>query len=163
MLARELVLRLRGRIELARGLGRELLHAREVLFGARDLLVAFVQLRDLRVHRPHQLVQAVGFDDGVVDRVLLALERLGLVRDVLGQRVERREPLLGVLAELVQLRERAHALFDVLHRFHRGAAVFARLARHLADAGVVLAEDRRRRRAPARGPSSASWPNRATA
>ena len=78
----------------------------------------------------------------MVDRVLLALERLGLVRDVLGQRVERREPLFGVLAELVQLCERAHALLDVLDRFHRRAAVFARFARHLADAGVVLAEDR---------------------
>ena len=140
-LARELVLRLGGRVELADGFARQLLHAREVLFGARDLLVAFVQLGNLRVHRPDELVQSIGFDDGMVDCVLLALERFGLVRDVLGQRVERREALFGVLAELVQLCERAHALFDVLHRFHRRAAVFARLARHLADAGVVLAED----------------------
>ena len=39
-----------------------------------------------------------------------------VVRDVLGQRVERGEPFFGVLAELVHLRERAHALFDVFHR-----------------------------------------------
>ena len=52
------------------------------LVPARRLLQALVQLADLDVHAPDHLVEAVGFDDGAIDRVLLAFERLGLLRDV---------------------------------------------------------------------------------
>ena len=77
----------------------------------------------------------------MVDRVLLALERFRFMRDVFGKGVERGQPLFGAFAQLVKLRERAHALFDIFYGFHRGAAVLARLARHLADAAVVLSEN----------------------
>ena len=69
----------------------------------------FVQLADLDVHRPDHLVDAVGLHDGMFDGLLLAFERLGLVRDVLGERVQRRQPLLGALAQLVEPRERHRA------------------------------------------------------
>ena len=92
-----------SRFELRGGFGRQLLGARERVVGARDLLHAFVQLAICDVHRPDHLVDAVGLHDGVLDRLLLALERLGFVRDVLGQRVERRQPLFGALAQLVEL------------------------------------------------------------
>ena len=111
----------------------------------RRLLHALVQLADLHVHRPDHLVHAVGLDDGVLDGLLLAFERLGFVRDVLGERVERREPLFGALAQLVEPRQRSELVLDLLDRRHRRGRVFARFARGLADLGVVLRERRRRR------------------
>ena len=111
-----------------RGVLRELLDPADRLFGLRGLLHALVQLRDLHVHRPHHLVDAVGLDDGVLDRLLLAFERLRLVRHVFGEGIERRQPLLGALAELVELRERAELLFHVLNRRHRRVRVLARFA-----------------------------------
>src|SRR5205814_450803 len=133
----------RRRLELRVGLGRELFGARQRVVGARHLLHAFVQLRDLDVHRPDHLVDAIRLHDRVLDGLLLAVERLRLVRDVLGERVERREPLLGVLAQLVQPRERTELRLDFLHRRHRGGRVFTRLARDLADLRVILGERRR--------------------
>ena len=141
-LARELVLGLRGYVERARRLSCELLHPREVLFCARNLLVALVQLGNLRLHRPYELVQPVGLDHGMVDRVLLALEGLRFVRDMFGKGVERGQALFRAFAQFEKLRERPHALFDIPHSFQGGAAVVARLARHLPDAGVILSEDR---------------------
>ena len=96
--ARELVFRFRRVIELTRGVADELFHARQHFFGARDLLGAFIELGDLRVHGPHHLIQAVRLDDSVVDGVLLAFERLRFMRDVFSQRVEGRQAFFGVLA-----------------------------------------------------------------
>ena len=78
----------------------------------------------------------------MVDRVFLAFERLGFVGHVLGERVERCEPLLGVLAQLVKLPQRTETFLDVLHSLHRGAAVFAGLARGLANPRIVLPQNR---------------------
>ncbi len=75
--------------------------------------------------------------------LLLALERLRLVRHVLGQRVERGQPLLGALAQLLELRQRPELVLDFLDRRHRRGRVLARFARGLADLGVVLGQRRR--------------------
>jgi hypothetical protein len=66
----------------------QLLHARHGLFGARHVLVAFVQLGNLHIHRPHHLVEAVGLDHGAFDGVFLGFEGLGLLRDVFGERIQ---------------------------------------------------------------------------
>jgi hypothetical protein len=137
-LAGELVLGLRRGVELPGRVLGQVLDPRQHLLGPGDLLVAFRELLDLHVHRPHQLVEPVGLDHGVFDGVLLAVERLGLVRHVLGQRVERRQALLGALGQLLQGRERAQLLLDLLDRLHRRAAALARLPRRLLDARVVL-------------------------
>ena len=68
-----------------------------------------LSLADLHVHRPDHLAHAVGLDDGVFDCLLLAFERLGFARDVLGQRVQRGEPLGSALAQLVEPRRAAPA------------------------------------------------------
>ena len=122
------------RRQLRGGFLRQLLHARDGVFGARDLLAAFVQLADLHVHRPDHLVEAIGFDDGALDGVLLRLEGLGLLRDVFGERVQRGEALFGVLAELLQLHQRAELLLDFLDRFGRRGRIILRLARRFANA-----------------------------
>ena len=104
------------------------------------MLAAFVQLRDLHVHRPHHLVEAIGFDDGAFDGVFLGLEGLGLLRDVFGKRVQRGEPLLGVLAEFLQLDERAQLLLDVLDVFHRRRGRILGFARRIAEARELGAQ-----------------------
>ena len=81
-------LAVRRSLQLAARLGRKLFHAGEIVLGVRELLVTFVQLRNLGLHRPHHLVEAVGLDDGVIDGVFLAFERLRLVGDVLRERIE---------------------------------------------------------------------------
>ncbi len=155
-LARELLARRGGRRQFGMRLFGQLLHARHGVFGPRHLLAALVELGDLHVHRPHHLVEAVGLDDGALDGVLLGLERLGLLRDVLGEGVERGETLFGVLAELLELHQRPELLLDFLHRLGRRRRIFPGLARGLADAlelvgqlaadgadGVELALERR--------------------
>ncbi len=137
--------KLRGVLELRVGLVGDLLGARERVVGARDLLDAFVQLADLDVHRPDHLVDAVGLDHGVLDRVLLALERLGFVRDVFGQRIQRRETLFGALAQLVKTRQRAELVLDLFHRRHRGGRVLAGFARGVLDLFEVLGQGRGQR------------------
>src|SRR5262249_41244705 len=109
------------------------------------LFHALVELCDLHVHRPDHLVHAVGLNDGMFDGVLLAFERLRLVRHVLGERVQSGQTLLGALAQLVEPRERPELRLDFLNRRHRGRRVLARLARRLADLRVVLRERRRDR------------------
>ena len=124
VLARELLARRRGRRQLGMRFFGQLLHARHRVFRARHLLAALVELGDLHVHRPHHFVEAVGLDDGALDGVLLGLERLGLLRDVFGQGVERRETLFRVLAELLELHQRPELLLDFLHRLGRRRRIF---------------------------------------
>ena len=82
-LALHVVVQLRRRVHaLIRVLG-QLLDPADRLLGLRHLLHAFIELRNLRVHRPHHLADAVGLDDGVFDGLLLALDGLGLAADVL--------------------------------------------------------------------------------
>ena len=133
-------LQLGGGLELGVGLGGQLLGARERVVCPRNLLHALVQLADLHVHRPDHLVHAVGLHDGVLDRLLLRVERLGLVRDVLGERVERGQPLFGALAQFVETRQRPQLVLDFLDRRQRRGRVFARLARGLANLGVVVGQ-----------------------
>jgi hypothetical protein len=121
----------------------ELFRARDGLFGLRRLLHRLGQLGDLRVHLPDHLADAIDLDDCVLDRLLLALQRLRLVADVLRERVERGEPLLGALAQRVQLLQGNQLLLEILHGPHRGAGVLARFARGLADLRVVLRQRRR--------------------
>ena len=137
-LARELFARGRRRRQLRGGLLRQLLHPLDGFFGARHLLGAFVELGNLHVHRPHHFVQAIGFDDGAFDGVLLGFERLRLLRDVFGQGIERGETLFGILAELLQLHERTEFLFDLLDRFSRGGRIVPGLARGFTNARELL-------------------------
>ncbi len=74
----------------------------------------------------------------MLDRLLLALERLGLVSHVFGQRVQRRETLFGALAQFVEARQRAQFVFDLFHGRHGRGHVLAGFARALADLGEVL-------------------------
>ena len=134
----------RGRRQLRGGLLRQFLHPRHGVFGARHVLAAFVELGNLHVHRPHHLVEAVGLDHGAFDGVLLGLEGLGLLRDVFGEGVQRREALLGVLAELLQLHQRSELLLDLLDRFHRRRGIVLRFCRRLPKAPELRAQLRAR-------------------
>ena len=137
-LARELLARGRRGGQLRARLLRELLHALNGFLGARDLLGALVQLGDLHIHGPHHFVEAVSLDDGAFDGVLLGFERLGLLRHVFGQGIERGETLFGVLAEFLQLHERTELLLDLLHGFGGRGRVILRLARGLTNARELL-------------------------
>ena len=64
----------------------------------------------------------------MLDRLLLGFKRFGFVRDVLGEGIDRAEPLLGALAQLVELGERAELLLDLFDSGHRRRRVLARLA-----------------------------------
>jgi hypothetical protein len=132
--------RLRCRLELRAALLRELLDAGDGLLGFRGLLQPVVQLSKLHVHRPDHLVHAVRLDDRVLDRVLLALERLRFEGDVLGERVEPGKAFLGALTQLMELCERAELLLNLFNGVHRRGRLLARFARHLADPVVVLGE-----------------------
>ena len=129
-------------LELGAGVLSEFLDAADRLFGLRRLLHPLVELADLGVHRPDHLVDAVGLHDRMLDGVLLAVECLGLQRHVLGKRVQRREPLFGALAQLVELRERAEPLLHLFDRRHRRVGVLACLAGGFAELAVVLREHR---------------------
>ena len=142
--ALRLLLRLGRRLQLDAGFLGDLLDPADRFFRLRRLLHALGELGDLDVHRPDHLVDAVRLDDGVLDRLLLALDRLALAGDVLGERVERGQPLLGAAAEVLQLRERAELRFDFLDHRHRRRRCVARLARGVAQLGVVLGQRRRR-------------------
>ena len=72
----------------------------------------------------------------MLDGVLLVLERLDLLGDVLGERVERRHALFGRLAHLLQLGERAEALLDVLHHLDGGVGLVVRLAGEILELAV---------------------------
>ena len=137
---RERVARLCPQVPLRRHFARELLDAIDQLLGPRRLARSLVQLVDLDLHRPDHLVQPVGLDDGVLDGVLLVVERLDLLRDVLGERVERRHPLLGRLAHLLELGERAEALLDVLDHLDGRVRLVVRFAGEVLELGVVLRE-----------------------
>ena len=141
-LALDFLVQLRGGVHPLRGVGRELVDAADGLFGFRRLLHPFVQLGDLHVHGPDHLVDAIGLHHGVLDRLLLALERLRLARDVLGERVQSGEALFGALAQLVQLRERHQLLLDLLDGRHGRRRVLARFARGFTDLAVVLRQRR---------------------
>ena len=69
-------MQLRSTLQPFRRVRGELLEPRQGLFGCRRLLHPFVQLADLHLHRPHHLVHSVGLNEGVLDRELLALDRL---------------------------------------------------------------------------------------
>ena len=99
--------------ELARRFAGQLFDTVDRLLGLRGLLHALFDLGDLDVHGPDQLVHAVGLHDRMLDRMLLPLERLGLARDVLGERVERGQPLVGRATELDQLRDGAKLRLDL--------------------------------------------------
>ncbi len=114
--------------ELSGRVGREALHPAEHLLGPSDLFAALIEPADLRFHRPDHLVQPLGLDDRVIHGVLLAFERLHLVADVLGKLVERGEPLVGGLAERLQLGDGAQALLHFGDRLQRCGRT---------DAGVV--------------------------
>ena len=74
------------------------------------------------------------------DGVLLVLERLDLLGDVLGERVERRHPLFRRLAHLLELGERAEPLLDVLDHLDGRVGLVVRLAREILELAVVLGE-----------------------
>jgi hypothetical protein len=144
-LALHFVIELGGGVHPLRRVRREPVDADDRFLGFRRLLHPLVELADLDVHRPDHLVDAIGFDDGTLHRLLLAFERFGLARDVLGEDVQPCEPLFSALAQLVELRERHELLLDVLHRRHCGRRVLARFAGGLADLAVVLRQRRGRR------------------
>ena len=143
-LALDFLVQIRRGVHPLRGVGRELVDAADGLFGFRRLLHPFVQLGDLHVHRPDHLVDAIGLHHGVLDRLLLAFERLRLARDVLGECVQSGEALFGAPAQLVQLRERHELLLDLLDGRHGRRRVLARFARGFTDLAVVLRQRRRR-------------------
>ena len=118
----------------------ELLDARHRLLAAGCFLEPFMQLADLHVHRPDHLVEPVRLHRGPVDRVFLALQRFGLLRDMLGQRVERGELVLGRLAPMLELHQRAEPALDVLHRVRHRGGVLARRSGRVPQLRVVLAE-----------------------
>ena len=118
----------------------ELFDARHHLLAAGGFLEPFVQLADLHVHRPDHLVEPVRLHRGPVDRVFLALQRFGLLRDMLGQRVERGELVLGRLTPILELHQRAEPALDVLHRGRRHGGILARRAGRVPQLRVVLAE-----------------------
>ena len=78
----------------------------------------------------------------MLDGVLLALERLGLVGNVLGERVQRCQSLFGALAQLVQPRKRSKLVLHFLDGRHRRGRVLARGARSVADLVVILRQRR---------------------
>ena len=141
-LALDFLVQLRGDLHPQRRVGRKLVDAADGLFGFRRLLHPFVQLGDLHVHGPDHLVDAIGLHHGVLDRLLLAVERLRLARDVLGERVQSGKALFGVAAQLVQLRERHQLLLDLLDGGHGRRRVLARFARGFTDLAVVLRQRR---------------------
>ena len=73
-----------------------------------------------------------------VRRCVLVLERLDLLRDVLGERVERGYLLLRGLAQLLELRERAEALLDVLHQFDGRVCLVVRFVREILEPPEIL-------------------------
>jgi len=85
-------------------------------------------------------VQAVGLDDGVLDGVFLILERLDLLCDVLGQRVQRRHPLFGGLAQLPGAvpadRDASRRLF--IHQSTGRVRLVVRGARDVLQLRIVL-------------------------
>ncbi len=123
---------------------RQLFHARERGFGLLHLRAARSELGNLRIHGPDHLVQARRFDDGVLDRVLLRLQRLGLVRHVFGKRVQRGKALLGALAQFLELGERLELALHIAHRLRRGLRVGVRGARAALNALHLLAQPRLR-------------------
>ncbi len=89
-------------VELVLNLFSELFGVAQYLLRAGDLTVSFLQLSDLRFHRPHHLVEPAGLGRGVIDGHALGFERLHLDGHVLAQRIQRLEPLLGRRRELVE-------------------------------------------------------------
>ena len=137
---RKRLLGLERGVELAGDVTAKFLDPLDVLFRARRMLRSLVELPNLDFHVPDQLVQAVRLDHRVLDGGLLALERLHLLADVLGQGVERRHPLLGRPAHLLKGRERAEFLFDFLDRGGDERGLLANVARGLAEPGEILGE-----------------------
>ena len=137
-LAVELVAHLRGCLEPGAGFLDNLLDPRHRLLAARGLFHALVQVADLDVHVPDHLVQAVRLHDRAIDRVPLPFQRLGLLSDVLGQRVERAKLLIGRLAQFLELHERPEPLLEVLDRLDGRCRILARLPRGHAKLGDVL-------------------------
>ena len=117
-----------GGVHALLGLLGQLLDPRDRLIRFGRLLQSLVQLAHLHIHRPDHLVHPIGLDHGVLDRLLLAFERFGFVRDVLGKGIDCAEPLLGALAQLVELGEWAELLLDLFDGGHRRRRVLARLA-----------------------------------
>ena len=137
---RQVVARLRDRFDRGIGLLHHGLDSADRLLAAPRVFQAFVQPVDLDVHVPDHLVETVGFDDRALDRMLLALERLGLLGDMLGERVEAGEFLLRRLAQLLELHQRAEFLLDLLDGLRGGDRILARFPGHVAQPGAVLVE-----------------------
>ena len=85
------------------GLGRHLLGPLDGLLGGGHALEPARHGLELRVHRPHHLGHAVRLHDRVLHDLLLMFERLGLLRHLVRQRLERVDPLLDRLGKRLQL------------------------------------------------------------
>ena len=102
---------------------RETLDMGDCFLDAFRFLQPLTQPIDLHVHRPHHLIQTIGLDDGTVECLLLSLERVGLLRDVLGECIELRESVFGGRGELMDAKQRFQFLLGVDHRSGRGSSV----------------------------------------
>ena len=132
-IALDLLLRLGGQLELGACVLGDFLDAPDRFFRPGRLLHPLVDLADLHVHGPDDFVHAIGLNDGVLDSLLLALDRLALARDVLGECVERAEALFDPAAQLLQLAQGVQLRLDLFHHRDRGGRVIARLTGCVAD------------------------------
>ena len=136
---------LERRLELRAAFLSDLLDPLNDLVSLRGLPRPLVELRDLNIHVPDHLIESVRLDHRMLDRMLLVVEHADLLRDVLRERVQRRQPLFGALAQLVQRGERNELLFDVLDRLGRRVCIFARLAQAFFELAMLLGQLRRER------------------
>ena len=136
-IALETLAGVRSRLNLPADLAGQRFDAFNQLLGARGLKTAFIQFADLHVHRPDHLVEAVRFDDRSLDGMLLILERLDLLIDVFGERVQAGHPLFGVPAQLLEFGQRAQALFDILDECCRCLRLLTGVMREIPGMGDV--------------------------
>ena len=93
----------------------KLLDAPGRLFPPCRLLQSLVQLADLHVHVPDQLVHVVGLNHGPIDDVFLPFEHLGLLAHALGQPVQRDQLFLGRPAQFLQMRKPPEFVLHLVH------------------------------------------------
>jgi hypothetical protein len=141
-LTRELIASRRCGIELVLDLFGKLFGLPQHYFRAGDLTVTFLQLSDLRFHRPDHLVQPAGFGCGVVDGDALRVERLRLDAHVLGQRVQRLEPLFSRGRQLMERSERCDLRLDLFDRPGDDGRVVEHLIRRPGDGRLILRQRR---------------------
>ncbi len=142
-LPRELIAPCGGGVELVLHMFGELFGLPQHLLGTPDLPVSVLELSDLGFHCPHHLVQPAGFGGGVVDGDALRFERFRLDADVLGERVQRLEPLLGRRRKRVERTEGRNLRFDLIDHPADDGGVFEGLRRCLANGHLVVHQRRR--------------------